>query len=351
MNPMRILVIGGAGYIGSHVARSLVEAGFDVVVYDNLSRGHRRAVGDLPFVRGDVGDRSLLEEIVRRWGVAAAIHLAADSLVGESVADPRRYFANNVGQGLAMLDVLLRSGVRRFILSSTAAVYGEPERVPIPEDHPLRPTNPYGESKAFLETVLRRYDQAYGLRYASLRYFNAAGAHPRGDLGEDHDPETHLIPVVLQAALGLRDGVTVFGDDYPTPDGTAVRDYVHVCDLAEAHVLALRALLDGAPSAVYNLGNSRGYSVKEVLEAARRVTGRPIPHGVGPRRPGDPAVLVASSEKIREGLGWQPRYGDLDVIVATAWQWHRSLAGSLADLAGEEEVAAGGESGAESGAE
>lgn len=336
---MRILVTGGAGYIGSHVARSLAEAGFEPVVYDNLSRGHRQAAGPFPFVHGDVGDGALLEETVRRWGIGAAVHLAADSLVGESVADPRRYFENNVGRGLALLGTLLRCEVRRFILSSTAAVYGEPEQVPIPEDHPLRPTNPYGESKAFLETVLRRYDAAHGLRFVSLRYFNAAGAHPRGDLGEDHDPETHLVPIVLQAALGERDRVVVFGDDYPTPDGTAVRDYVHVCDLAEAHVLALRALLDGTPSAVYNLGNSRGHSVREVLETARRVTGRPIPHEVGPRRPGDPAVLVASSEKIRRELGWRPRYAGLETILATAWRWHRSRS----EIAVRKEVAAAAE--------
>lgn len=319
---MRILVTGGAGYIGSHVARGLAVAGFQVVIYDNLSRGHREAAGNMPFVCGSVGDGDLLRETLARWGIGAVVHLAADSLVGESVTDPRRYFENNAAQGLAMLDVLLDAGVRHFILSSTAAVYGEPGEVPIPEDHPLQPTNPYGESKAFLETVLRRYRDAYGLRYTSLRYFNAAGAHPQGDLGEDHEPETHLIPIVLRAALGQRAKVTVYGDDYPTPDGTAVRDYVHVCDLADAHVLALQALLEGAPGAVYNLGMSRGYSVLEVLEAARRVTGRNIPHEIGPRRPGDPAVLVASSAKIVRDLGWRPRFPGLEEIVASAWQWH-----------------------------
>ncbi len=320
---MRVLVTGGAGYVGSHVARRLAEAGLGVVVYDNLSRGHPEFAAGLPLVRGDVGDQPLLEETVRRWGIGAVVHLAADSLVGESVADPRRYFANNVGQGLAMLEALLRCGVRLLVFSSSAAVYGDPREVPIPEEHPLQPTSPYGESKAFLEAVLRRYDQAYGLRYVSLRYFNAAGAHPDGDLGEDHNPETHLIPLALGVALGRSGRLTVHGGDYPTPDGTAVRDYVHVCDLAEAHLLALEALRAGAPSGVYNLGTGRGYSVLEVLAAARRVTGHPIPHEVGPRRPGDPAVLVASGERAARELGWRPRYAELDDIVATAWRWHR----------------------------
>lgn len=321
---MRILVTGGAGYIGSHVVRSLAGHGFDVIVYDNLSRGHRESVAQFPLVCGDIANRALLAETIEVWGVGAVVHLAADSVVGESVADPRRYFNNNVAQGLALLDTMLDSGVRYFIFSSTAAVYGEPETLPIPEDHPFRPTNPYGESKAFIETVLRRYDQAYGLRYASLRYFNAAGAHPDGDIGEDHEPETHLIPLILQVAQGVRDVVTVFGDDYPTPDGTAVRDYIHVCDLAEAHVLALHALLEGGVSCVYNLGNSRGYSVLEVIETARRVTGCTIPYTVGPRRQGDPAVLIASSDRARRHLGWSPRYSGLEAIIRTAWEWHRA---------------------------
>ncbi len=320
---MRVLVTGGAGYIGSHVARCLSENGYEVVVYDNLSRGHRQAAGVFPFVQGDVADSPLLTQTIRGWGIGAVVHLAADSLVGESVTNPQRYFHNNVAKGLSMLDTLLKESVRCFIFSSTAAVYGEPEVVPIPEEHPLRPTNPYGESKAFFETALRRYDQAYGLRYMSLRYFNAAGAHPAGDLGEDHEPETHLLPLVLQTALGIRDKITVFGDDYPTPDGTAVRDYIHVCDLAEAHVLALRALIDGCPSAVYNLGHSRGCSVLEVIRDAERVTGRSIPHEVGPRRSGDPAVLIASSERIKRELGWKPRFEDLSEIIETAWVWHR----------------------------
>lgn len=336
---MRVLVTGGAGYVGSHVARRLAEAGLEVVVYDNLSRGHPELAAGLPLVRGDVGDGRLLADTVRRFGVEAAVHLAADSLVGESVADPRRYFANNVVQGLAMLDTLLACGVRMLVFSSSAAVYGEPERVPIPEEHPLRPTSPYGESKAFLEAALRHYRRAYGLRYVSLRYFNAAGAHPRGDLGEDHRPETHLIPLALLVALGRRPALTVHGDDYPTPDGTAVRDYVHVCDLAEAHLLALEALRAGAAGGVYNLGTGRGHSVREVVEAARRMTGHPIPCTVGPRRPGDPAVLVASGERAERELGWRPRHG-LEEMVATAWRWHRRRHGRPGD-AGEREAGRG----------
>lgn len=253
------MVTGGAGYIGSHTVRMLKARGWEVVVYDNLSTGHAAAVpADVPLVVGDVGDAARVTAAIRDHDVQAVLHFAAISLVGESMDDPRRYFECNVGGGLTLLGAMLDNGVRYFILSSTAAVYGEPEVLPIPENHALRPTNPYGESKAFLETVLRRFEAAYGLRWMALRYFNAAGAHPDGDLGEDHRPETHLIPVILQTALGQRDAVVIFGNDYPTPDGTAIRDYIHVQDLAEAHILALEGLLAGMPCTAYNLGGERG---------------------------------------------------------------------------------------------
>jgi UDP-glucose 4-epimerase len=251
------------------------------------------------------------------------VHLAADSLVGESMVKPARYCRNNLINGINLLDALIGRGVCCFIFSSTAAVYGEPQEVPITEDHPARPVNVYGATKLMLENVLDWYDRAYGLRYVSLRYFNAAGADESAAMGEDHDPETHLIPIVLQAALGLREKVTVFGDDYPTPDGTCIRDYIHVTDLAAAHALAVDALLSGRPSAVYNLGNERGHSVREVIDTARRVTGRDIPVETGFRREGDPAVLVAGSHKIQRELGWRPRYDDLETIIRTAWEWHR----------------------------
>lgn len=329
---MRILVTGGAGYIGSHVARALLDDGWDIVILDNLSFGHAAAVerlaggasgGRVVFVQGDVADAALVEHLVQAWEIAAAVHLASYIQVGESVRDPALYYRNNVTGGLTLIESLRRAGVGRFVLSSTAAVYGEPEVTPIPDTHPARPVNPYGASKAMLEQVLRDYDRAYGFRYVALRYFNAAGAHPAGDLGEDHHPETHLIPIVLQAALGRREAVTVFGGDYPTPDGTAVRDYIHVCDLADAHVLAVRRLLAGGGSGVWNLGTGRGYSVLEVIAAAERVTGRPVPHAFGPRRDGDPAVLLAAAGRAREDLGWTPRRSGLEEIVGSAWDWHR----------------------------
>lgn len=346
---MAVLVTGGAGYIGSHVARELVKAGFTTIILDDLSKGHAEAVSRIPGARlvvGDAGDTGLLRRLLAgemprgaggssgRKGVTgepgepiepieAVIHLAADSLVGESVADPHRYYCRNVAKSLALAGAMLEAGVKYLVFSSTAAVYGEPGEIPIPESHPCAPTNPYGESKLFFEQMLARYEEAYGLRYISLRYFNAAGADAAGDLGEDHRPETHLVPLVLQAALGQRPAVEVYGADYPTPDGTCIRDYIHVTDLAVAHVLALKALVSGGPGGIYNLGNQRGYSVLEVIECARRLTGCPIEVVEGPRRPGDPAVLVASSGKISSELGWRPLYPDLQAIVATAWQWHR----------------------------
>lgn len=319
---MNVLVTGGAGYIGSHVARHLADAGHRPVVLDNLGKGHREAVAGLLLVEGDIGDRTLVERVLREERIEAVVHLAADCLVGESVAEPGKYFRNNVVNGLALADAMVAAGVLRLVFSSTAAVYGEPETTPITEDHPKSPTNPYGLSKLTFERILSTYDHAYGLRYTALRYFNAAGADPAGRLGEDHDPESHLIPIVLQVASGQRPSIRVFGTDYPTPDGTCVRDYVHVADLASAHRLALERLAAGAVSGAFNLGTGHGYSIREVVEAAERVTGRQVPCEDAPRRPGDPAVLVASSERARQELGWEPRHGALDTIIETAWRWH-----------------------------
>lgn len=319
---MNILVTGGAGYIGSHTVLELVDRGYGVVVLDNLSKGHRAALQGVDFVQGDTGDSGLVKELLKKHEVEAVIHFAASSLVGESVRQPAVYYHNNVVGGLALLDAMVECGVSCLVFSSTAAVYGEPLEVPIPEGHPTVPTNPYGATKLALEGAMRWYGEAYGLRCVSLRYFNAAGADPEGEIGEDHDPETHLIPLVLRAAAGLMPHLEVFGTDYPTPDGTCVRDYIHVSDLAQAHALALDGLAMGAPSAVYNLGNGKGYSVLEVIRAAEEVVGKPINIKFGPRRPGDPAALVAGSAKIMGELGWYPCYGDLKVIIETAWRWH-----------------------------
>lgn len=320
---MKVLVAGGAGYIGSHVVLDLVKEGYEPVILDNLSKGHQEAVRHGTFVQGDIGQIDLVKEVLTKEKIEAIIHLAADSLVGESVTNPAKYFRNNIGNGQALLDAAVACGVRYFVFSSTAAVYGEPEKVPIPEEHPKNPTNPYGFSKLTFEGMLRFYEEAYGLRFISLRYFNAAGADPEGKIGEDHRPETHLIPIVLQTALGQRDHLQLFGTDYPTPDGTCIRDYIHVVDLSRAHLLALNALAAGKASSIYNLGNGQGYSNQEVVETARRVTGKEIKVTVGPRRPGDPAVLVASAEKIRAELGWRPRYPALEEIIETAWRWHQ----------------------------
>ncbi len=319
---MNILVTGGAGYIGSHTVRELVKSGHQVLAYDNLTKGHRAAVHGVGLAQGDTGDSAMLKKLFYEYKIEAVMHFAASSLVCESVRRPTEYYHNNVVKGLALLDAMVESEVKLLVFSSTAAVYGEPVEVPIPEDHPCLPTNPYGSTKLAIEGAMRWYGQAYGLRYASLRYFNAAGAHPAGDMGEDHDPETHLVPLVLKAALGLLPGLEVFGTDYPTPDGTCVRDYIHVSDLAVAHVLALEALASGAPSDVFNLGNGSGYSVLEVIRAAEEVTGRHVPVHYGARRPGDPASLVAGSEKIRAALGWKPRFAGLRDIVESAWRWH-----------------------------
>ncbi|NLG78515.1 MAG: UDP-glucose 4-epimerase GalE [Firmicutes bacterium] len=320
---MNVLVVGGAGYIGSHVVRELLRAGHEVVVYDSLEKGHREAVAGCPLIVGDTGDRAALGAAFASRKFDVVMHFAAYTSVAESMEDPAKYYHNNVAKGLVLLDAMRKAGVGRIVFSSSAAVYGDPERVPIEEDAECRPTNVYGETKLMFERVLAAYDRAYGMRYVALRYFNAAGADPAGDIGEDHDPETQLIPLVLMTALGLRPRLQVFGTDYDTSDGTCVRDYIHVCDLASAHVLAAEALADGCGSTSYNLGCGKGYTVRQVIETARRVTGRDIPVVDAPRRPGDPAVLVASSDRIMRELGWKPRYADLETIIATAWEWHR----------------------------
>jgi UDP-glucose 4-epimerase len=316
---MRVLVTGGAGFIGATTSAALLRAGHEVVVVDDLSTGHRDAVPpEAEFVRGDIADRAVVEPVVAD-GIDACIHFAALIEAGESMRSPERFFRVNTAGSAQLLEVLLTHGVRRFVLSSTAAVYGEPERTPISEDAPLAPTNAYGESKLLVERMLDWHHRIHGLRTAALRYFNAAGATP--GRGERHDPETHLIPLILQVAAGRREAISVFGTDYPTPDGTAVRDYVHVADLADAHVLALEAL-DVHDRLICNLGNGTGFGVREVIEAARRVTGHPIPATDAERRPGDPASLVASADRARELLGWQPTRRDLDLIVADAWTEH-----------------------------
>ena len=320
---MNILVTGGAGYIGSIVVEELVREGKTVVVFDNLSQGHRAAVHpDATFVQGDLADRAAVKAVFDAYGIDAVMHFASYTLVGESMERPFKYLGDNVVNGLNLLQEAVAHGVRRFILSSTANLFDDPQRMPIDEAERIVPGSPYGESKHILERMLHWLDRIYGFRYAALRYFNAAGASPTGERGEDHDPETHLIPRVLQVALGQREKIVIFGDDYPTRDGTCVRDYIHVTDLAQAHILALRALDKG--SRTYNLGNGQGFTVKEVIETCREVTGHPIPAEVGPRRPGDPAVLVASSEKIRRELGWEPKYPELRTIIEHAWEWHRT---------------------------
>ena len=319
---MNILVTGGAGYIGSVVVEECVKAGHKTVVYDNLEKGHREFVDpDAIFVEGDLLDGSLLSKTLRENSIEAVIHMAAYSLVGESVQEPAKYYRNNVVAGLSLLDAMKDAGVSKIVFSSTAAVYGEPEKQPIEEHDRLNPTNPYGESKLAFERALRWYENAYGIRYATLRYFNAAGASER--CGEIHDPETHLIPLVLQAAQGRIPSVQIFGDDYPTRDGTCVRDYIHVIDLARAHILALQILDER--SATFNLGcGGDGYTVREVIEAAKAVTALNIPTNIGGRRPGDPAVLIASSNRIKEELGWQPEFQDLQLIIESAWKWTNS---------------------------
>lgn len=318
---MKVLVTGGAGYIGSHAVRLLTRAGHEVWVYDNLSLGHRAAVPAGRLIEGDLVDRSRLAAALREHAIDAVMHFAAFAFVGESVANPAKYYQNNVVGSLALLEAMSDAGVRKIVFSSTTATYGVPERIPISESEPQRPINPYGFGKLVIEQALADYARAYDLAYAALRYFNAAGASPDGDLGEDHKPETHLIPLVLQVALGQREHVTVLGDDYPTPDGTCIRDYVHVDDLGSAHVLALEKLEPGAGLQL-NLGTGRGHSVREVIDACRRVTGHAIPAMIGPRRPGDPPELIADARLAQETLRWRPQYTEIEPIVRTAWQWH-----------------------------
>ena len=323
MVAMNVLVVGGAGYIGSHAVRLLRDAGHTVWVYDNLSRGHRQAVPEGLLIEGELTDRAKLKEVLRGKQIDAVMHFAAFALVNESVNDPALYYQNNVVAAIDLLEAMRETGVGRFVFSSTTATYGEPELVPIRESTPQQPINPYGFTKLVIERALADYASAYGLAYAALRYFNAAGAHPDGTIGEDHDPETHLIPIVLQVALGQRERITIFGDDYDTPDGTCVRDYVHINDLGEAHLRALERLEPGKGLCL-NLGTGKGTSVRQIIDACREVTGHPIPEVVGTRRAGDPSELVADASLAKEVLGWTPRYTDVKSIVQTAWRWHQS---------------------------
>jgi UDP-glucose 4-epimerase len=315
------LVTGGAGYVGSHLVQALADRGETVVVLDDLRQGHRAAVpAGAELIVADLADAKRLAEVFAAWRFDAVFHFAALSLVGESMRDPARYIVENLGNSMRLADAAVRAGVLRFVLSSTAALFGDPEAVPIEEGARLAPTNAYGESKLMVEKGLEWMERVHGLRSACLRYFNAAGADPAGRIGEDHDPETHLVPLAIGAALGTRPALTVFGQDYPTPDGTCIRDYIHVSDLAEAHLRVLARLEEG--SCRYNLGTGTGYSVRQVIEAVERIGGRPVPHEYGPRRAGDPAVLVAGSARLRRETGWVPRFGTLDDIVRTAWAWH-----------------------------
>jgi len=321
---MNILVTGGAGYIGSHVVKILLNQGHQVVTLDNLQKGYKEAVTGGKFIGADLADQKLLNEIMQKNEIEAVIHLAADSLVGESMEKPGKYYRNNFANGINLLEAMVKNEVKNIVFSSTAAVYGEPDEIPIKENNKTEPTSTYGESKLFFEKALRRYDDVYGIKYTSLRYFNAAGADPEAKIGEAHDPETHLIPIVLQTALGIRDKIYIFGDDYSTRDGSCIRDYIHVSDLAAAHLLAVEALASGRESAVYNLGNGEGYSVKEVIKTVKEITGKDFEVEVSDRRAGDPAVLIASSEKIQKELDWQPEFPELEKIISTAWQWHKS---------------------------
>ncbi len=321
-----ILVTGGAGYIGSHAVLSLQQAGYEVVVLDNLVYGHRDIATEVlkvELVVGDTSDRALLDRLFASRKIDAVMHFAAYAYVGESVTDPAKYYQNNFVGTLTLLEAMRAASINQFVFSSTCATYGIPTTVPIPEDHPQSPINPYGSSKLMVEQVLKDFDKAYHLKSVCFRYFNAAGADPEGRLGEDHNPETHLIPLVLMTALGKRESVSIFGTDYPTPDGTCIRDYIHVTDLAQAHVLGLEYLLQGGDTSIFNLGNGNGFSVKEVIETAAQVTGREIKAVECERRPGDPPFLVGSSDRARQILGWNPQYADLQTILSHAWKWHQ----------------------------
>lgn len=326
MKSKKILVVGGAGYIGSHMVKDLLDKGCDVITLDDLSTGHRSLLPGGSFVKGDLGDEDVLNRLFSSHNISAVMHFAAFSLVGESMENPLKYYRNNLAATTSLLSSMIRHNVKRFIFSSTAAVYGEPLEIPITETHPCNPTNPYGATKIAVERMLQDCDSSYGLKYVSLRYFNASGADESGTIGERHTKETHLIPLVLKVATGEREYISIFGTDYPTPDGTCIRDYIHVNDLTQAHLLALEALLSGEESAIYNLGNNQGYSVREVVELAKKVTGKKIPVLEADRRPGDPARLIASSEKIKTSLGWNPKYENLKTIIKTAWVWHQKEA-------------------------
>lgn len=322
---MAILVCGGAGYIGSHTVAELLEKGEEVVVVDNLQKGHRDAVmeGAKLYV-GDLRDEAFMDTVFTENRIEGVIDFAADSLVGESCTEPLKYFENNVYGTMCLLKSMKKHDVKKIVFSSTAATYGEPERIPIMESDKTEPKNPYGETKLAVEKMLKWFDEAYGIKYVVLRYFNACGAHKSGTIGEDHSPESHLIPLILQVPLGKREKIFIFGEDYPTEDGSCVRDYIHVTDLADAHILAIDKLRKDSTSATYNLGNGKGFSVKEVIDIARKVTGHPIPAEVADRRAGDPAVLIASSDRIKEALGWNPRFDSLETIIASAWEWHKN---------------------------
>lgn len=322
---MAILVCGGAGYIGSHTVYKLVEAGEDVVILDNLQSGHREAINKkAKFYEGDLRDFAFLDKLFANEKIEAVIHFAANSLVGESMKEPLKYYNNNVHGMEVLLSALVKHNVDKIVFSSTAATYGEPKSIPIKEDDPTIPTNTYGETKLAMEKMMRWVEKAHNIRFVSLRYFNAAGATLDGSFGEDHNPETHLIPLILKTALKKRDAITIFGDDYDTKDGTCIRDYIHVFDLADAHILALNYLRNGGKSDIMNLGNGKGFSVKEMIEAAKVVTGKEIKVEMGNRRAGDPAVLIASSEKAKRILNWQPKFTDVKDIIASAWSWHKS---------------------------
>lgn len=321
---MSILVCGGAGYIGSHMVAELLENGQDVVILDNLEKGHKDALLGGKLYIGDLRDKEILNKIFTENDIEAVIDFAAYSLVGESMTEPLKYFNNNVYGTISLLEAIKEHNVKYIVFSSTAATYGEPECVPILEDSKTIPTNAYGESKLLVEKILNWCDKAYGIKYTTLRYFNAAGAHINGKIGEDHSPETHLIPLILNVALGKRDEILIFGDDYDTKDGSCIRDYIHVSDLASAHSLALKRLMNGGESRIYNLGNGTGFSVKEMIDIARKVTGHEIPAKIAPRRAGDPGILIASSEKAMKELNWKPKFNSVETIIETAWNWHKT---------------------------
>ncbi len=321
-----ILVTGGAGYIGSQIVKDLSENGFKVAVIDNLELGHKKSLpsGDVEFMQANIADRKKLKEIFSLFPVEAVVHLAAYSEVGESVSNPEKYYKNNIENSKILLEEMIDAGVRKIIFSSSASVYGEPERIPIKEIDSAKPINPYGESKLEFEKILSNYGRKEGLKFISLRYFNAAGAELDGSIGEDHNHETHLVPLVLKAALGQKNQIEIFGNDYPTPDGTCIRDYIHIKDIADAHILALNALKKGGKSEIYNVGSGKGFSVKQIIDSAEKITGKKINKIIKKRRAGDPAILVTDNNKIRKELGWRPQYSDTETIIGSAWKWHSS---------------------------